>query len=38
MARLADTSVTIPAAAFANGAIADSPKTQAAKISKRRSN
>jgi len=30
-----DTSVTIPAAAFANGAVADPPKTQAAKISKR---
>jgi ATP-dependent Clp protease ATP-binding subunit ClpB len=35
MARLVDTSVTIPAAAFANGAVAESPKTQAAKISKR---
>jgi ATP-dependent Clp protease ATP-binding subunit ClpB len=35
MARLVDTSVTIPAAAFANGAVADPPKTQAAKISKR---
>jgi ATP-dependent Clp protease ATP-binding subunit ClpB len=35
MARLVDTSVTIPAAAFANGAVADPPKTQVAKISKR---
>jgi ATP-dependent Clp protease ATP-binding subunit ClpB len=35
MARLVDTSVTIPAAAFANGAVAEPPKTQAAKISKR---
>jgi len=35
MARLVDTSVTIPAAAFANGAVAETPKTQAAKISKR---
>jgi ATP-dependent Clp protease ATP-binding subunit ClpB len=35
MARLVDTSVTIPAAAFANGAVAEAPKTQAAKISKR---
>jgi ATP-dependent Clp protease ATP-binding subunit ClpA len=35
MARLVDTSVTIPAAAFANGAVAEVPKTQAAKISKR---
>jgi ATP-dependent Clp protease ATP-binding subunit ClpA len=35
MARLVDTSVTIPAAAFANGAVAEVPKTQVAKISKR---
>jgi ATP-dependent Clp protease ATP-binding subunit ClpB len=35
MARLVDNSVTIPAAAFANGAVADPPKTQVAKISKR---
>jgi ATP-dependent Clp protease ATP-binding subunit ClpA len=35
MARLVDTSVTIPAAAFANGAVAEPPKTQVAKISKR---
>jgi ATP-dependent Clp protease ATP-binding subunit ClpB len=35
MARLVDTSVTIPAAAFANGAVAEIPKTQVAKISKR---
>jgi ATP-dependent Clp protease ATP-binding subunit ClpB len=35
MARLVDTSVTIPAAALANGATAELPKTQAAKISKR---
>ena len=37
MARLVDTSVTIPAAAFTNGGVAETPKTQAAKISKRSS-
>lgn len=35
MARLVDTSISIPAAALANGAIAEPPKTQVAKISKR---
>ena len=35
MARLVDTSVTIPAAALANGAVVEPPKTQVAKISKR---
>src|ERR1700686_203771 len=35
MARLVDTSVTIPAAAFANGAVAEVPKTQSARSSKR---
>jgi ATP-dependent Clp protease ATP-binding subunit ClpB len=38
MARLVDTSVAICAAALASGAVSDSPKTPAAKISKRRSN
>ena len=38
MARLVDTSVTVSAAAFINGGVAETPKTQAAKISKRRSN
>jgi len=38
MARLVDTSVTISAAALANGAVSDPPKTSTAKISKRRSN
>ena len=37
MARLVDTSVTIPVAAFAKGAVTDPPKAQAARISKRRS-
>lgn len=35
MARLVDTSISIPAAALANGAVAEPPKTQVAKISKR---
>jgi ATP-dependent Clp protease ATP-binding subunit ClpA len=37
MARLVDTSITIPVAAFAKGALSDPPKAQAARISKRRS-
>jgi len=37
MARLVDTSVTIPVAAFIKGAINDPPKAQAARILKRRS-
>jgi len=37
MARLVDTSVTIPAAAFINGGVAETPKAQAAKITKRSS-
>ena len=37
MARLVDTSITIPATAFAKGAFSDPPKVQAARISKRRS-
>jgi ATP-dependent Clp protease ATP-binding subunit ClpA len=37
MARLVDTSVTIPAAAFINGGVAGTLKAQAAKISKRNS-
>jgi ATP-dependent Clp protease ATP-binding subunit ClpB len=38
MARLADTSVTVPAAAFTHGGVAATRKTQAAKVSKRGSN
>ena len=38
MARLVDTSVTIPPAAFINGGAAETPKAHAAKISKRSSN
>jgi ATP-dependent Clp protease ATP-binding subunit ClpA len=37
MARLVDTLVTIPATAFTNGGVAEAPKAQAAKISKRSS-
>src|SRR4029077_12882262 len=37
MARLVDTSVTIPAMAFINGGVAETPKAQAAKITKRSS-
>jgi hypothetical protein len=35
MARLVDTSVTIPALQLANGAIADNVRTQSARSSKR---
>jgi len=38
MVRLVDASVTIPTAGLANKAVADPPKTQTAKISKRSSN
>jgi len=38
MARLAHTRIIVPAAAFVNGGVAETPKTQAAKISKRSSN
>jgi len=37
MARLVDTSVTIPPAAFSNGRAAETPRAQAARISKRSS-
>ena len=38
MARLADASVTVPAVAFINEGVAETSRTQAAKISKRSSN